>query len=167
VEPTIKIGKTIKSFGKDGFIRIIIEDPYKEDVSSSRYLLIEQEGFCIPYFIDEIDMDAGLVKFDELNGPEETKRLSDSPIFLLERDIKTEAQKPIHTLRIEGFILMDQNQDEIGEILEIIEMPMQELLLVLHKGQEIMIPFHEDLLLGFDKEEKIIQLEITAGLLDL
>lgn len=167
MEPSIKIGKTIKSFGKDGFIRIIINDPYKEDVSSSRYLLIEQEGYCIPYFIDAIDMDAGLVKFDEFKGPEETKSLSDCSIYLLERDITHSIQNPKRTMSLEGFTLIDQNQEEIGEVLEIIEMPMQELLLVVHNDQEIMIPFHEKLLLRFNHEEKIIQLEITDGLLDL
>ncbi|NNF33152.1 MAG: hypothetical protein HKN68_03540 [Saprospiraceae bacterium] len=167
MEPTIKIGKTIKSFGKDGFIRIIIDDPYKEDVSSSKYLLIEQEGYCIPYFIEEIDIDAGLVKFDEFNGPEETKSLSDSIIYMLARDLTYRVQNPINSLGIEGFTLIDQNHEEIGKIKEIIEMPMQELLLVMHKEQEIMVPFHEDLLLGFDKEAKKIQLEITDGLLDL
>ena len=167
MESTIKIGKTIKSFGKEGFIRLVIDEGFKNDLKDSYYILIEQEGYVIPYFIEEIDVEAGLVKFDEINGPEQTKSISDSDIYLLERHIKNPPRINTENSILSGFDLIDQNGNEVGVITDIIEIPMQQILVVKRSDQEILIPFHEDLLIEIDPEDKVIHLEIADGLLNI
>ena len=167
MEPTIKVGKTIKSFGKEGFLRLVVDEGFNNDLKNSYYLLIEQEGYVIPYFIEEIDVDAGLVKFDEIDGPEQTKNISDSDIYLLQRHVQDPLSPKTENTFIRGFELIDQYGNHVGEITDMIEMPMQQILVVRRSDQEFLIPFHEELLLEIDPEDEVIHLEIADGLLDV
>jgi 16S rRNA processing protein RimM len=67
-----------------------------------------------------------------------------------------------------GFSLFSENDKYIGSITGIMKNPGQWLLVVSRSdGKEILIPLHEDLIVGIDKEEKRIIMIIPEGLLDL
>ena len=56
----------------------------------------------------------------------------------------------------------------IGKVSDVIENPGQLLLIVItEKGTEIMVPFHEDLIVSFDKKRKIISMDLPEGLLEI
>ena len=167
MEASTQVGTIIKSFGKDGYMKLVIDGPFLEDVSRSYYLLIEKDGFQLPYFIEDLDLDNGLVKFDEIRGPEDTKEISDKKLFLLSRHVQSIPSKEPLNNHIIGYTVMDQKDQLIGTIKEILSMPMQEIIVVQSGADEFMIPFHEDLLIAFDEAEKFIKLEIAEGLLDI
>ena len=167
MESTIAVGRLIKSFGKDGFMRMIIDPMHEDSVTNSYYLLIEQEGFQLPFFIEDIDLENGLVKFDEIHGPEDTKIISDKELFLLKRHTKPIPDNDDHYSDAIGFSVYDQNDVLIGHIKEILSLPMQEILVVTGNKGEIMVPFHEDLLIEFQSVKRSMKLEIAEGLLDL
>ena len=162
-EPTIKVGQTIKSFGKDGHIRVVIDKPYVEDILRSRYLFVKKEGFLLPYFIEHFDHESSLIKFDEIHSPEEGRTLSDSELYLFRKDV-SKVNTNLPKEGIIGYTLIDQNEKIIGTIIEVLDMPMQVLLNVKILDNEILVPFHEDLLIDFDPKNKILVMELAEGL---
>jgi 16S rRNA processing protein RimM len=166
MEDTLKIGKTIKSFGKDGFIKVVVEDRFRQNLINSKYAFILVEGFLLPYFIESFHEEGDLIKFDEINSPQDARILSDTEIHLFKSDV-TEEQGTVYEDELIGYRLLNQEGLKIGIIKSIIEMPMQVLLEVERNGEDILIPFHEDLVIGYDERKKIIELEIADGLLEL
>ena len=54
-----------------------------------------------------------------------------------------------------------------GYRIEVIENPAQDILIVMVGEKEVMVPLTEALLLGINQDEKLIQMDIPEGLLDL
>ena len=68
----------------------------------------------------------------------------------------------------DGFILLNQDEIEIGVIEDVISMPQQELAQIMTKAQqEILIPLHESLIVDIDPDRKVVKMEIVDGLTDL
>ena len=65
-----------------------------------------------------------------------------------------------------GFTVYDQ-KNELGKVLEVIEQPMQVLLRVDFKGNEIFVPLNESTLIKIDHKKEKITVELPAGLLDI
>lgn len=164
----ILVGHLIKVFGKDGYLKLAKEKGYDDDLQSSRYLVVRKYGDNIPYFIDHLDLDNELVKFESISNPESAKFLSDSPVYLFESDVSIKQRAQIQDEQmLKGFSVTNQYSDFIGEVLDVVKMPMQILLKVDYKGNHVLIPFHETLIVGIDLASKSIQVEITDGLLEL
>lgn len=59
------------------------------------------------------------------------------------------------------------NEEEIGEVIEVIEQPHQVLCTILIEGKEALIPIHEDSLQKMDKKNRKLYVSLPDGLLDI
>ena len=66
-----------------------------------------------------------------------------------------------------GFSVWDENENEIGTVLDYVDIKNNHLLIVEINNREVMIPAHDALIIKVMKKDKIIQLQIPEGLLDL
>src|SRR5690606_31146182 len=66
-----------------------------------------------------------------------------------------------------GYLVVDEQEGELGEITAVQEFPQQFLATVDFDGQELLFPLSEDLILGIDEEEQVIEVELPEGLIDL
>ncbi len=165
---TILVGHLIKVFGKNGYLKLFIEKAYYNDISNSRYLIVRKFGDDIPYFIEDLDVDNDLIKFESISTPEEARFISNCPIYLFEDDVTNKQPVEIRDSQLlRGFEVRDQKNKMIGNVFEIVEMPMQILLKVDYLGEEVLLPLHEELIIAIDMDAKVINLNITEGLLDL
>jgi 16S rRNA processing protein RimM len=166
----VKVGYLIKAFGKSGYLRVNLDKIHLNDIKIAGYLLVDIEGNKKPVFIEDYKEEEDLIKFDTIDGPYEARALSDIPVFLLDKDILT-ASKPeqISNQTIVGFNLFDQENNLIGSVKNIIDLPMQVLLeveLIVNK-EDRLIPFHDSLLISFSSEDKTLHMHIVDGLLEL
>nr|MBA3674377.1 16S rRNA processing protein RimM [Chitinophagaceae bacterium] len=92
-------------------------------------------------------------------------KLIQKEIWLLENDFKKFANKsaPISLL---GFTMINEEED-LGEILEIIEQPHQVLCKILLNDKEALIPIHEEFLNKIDKKNRKVYVTLPDGLLDI
>ena len=65
------------------------------------------------------------------------------------------------------FLIIDEDNITIGTISEILEYPEQLLAKVIYQDKTVLIPIHNDLILGTDAEKKTIQMSLPEGLLSL
>ena len=59
------------------------------------------------------------------------------------------------------------NQEEIGEVLEVIEQPHQILCTISIDGKEALIPIHENSLQKIDKKNRKVYVDLPDGLLEI
>lgn len=70
--------------------------------------------------------------------------------------------------RIVGFVVEDEEYGEVGEIVEVREMPTQYLIVVEGEaGEQVLIPFVEDFIVDVDEAEGVIYMDLPAGLIDM
>ena len=164
-----KIGKLVATYGLKGEIILQHSLGKKTSLRSLEAIFVEEnEEAFLPYFIEsaKIKNDREIyLKLEGIDSKETAHKLIQSEIWLLENDFKKFAASsaPISLL---GFALVNDNQ-ELGEVLEVIEQPHQLLCKILLNGYEALIPVHEDFLKKIDKKDRKIIVILPDGLLDI
>jgi 16S rRNA processing protein RimM len=166
----ILIGRTAKTHGTAGEIKVFIEDRYLDDFAETDVVFINIQGKPAPFFIEELRA-AGdlLLKLEEIDTPAQAKAITSSDIFLRKQDMRTQPDSPADTsFKVyEGFEIADENLGTIGRIIEVIEFPHQEMAVVGYQGGEVMIPLHHSLVKKIDHPARILFLDLPDGILDL
>ncbi len=170
-ETLIRIGHTRKAHGAQGEVKVLIAERYLEDFAKAEVVFLNIQGKPVPFFIEDI-RDAGdlLLKLEEINSPTEAKEIVSKELFLRESDVFSEEEKIegqfIFPACI-GFLLEDAERGPVGEIVDILEFPQQEMALVNSQDREIFIPLHPDLVVLMDKKSKRLVLQLPEGLLEI
>ncbi len=170
----IQIGYTKKTYGVDGILKMHIELPYEATAYEAGHFYLEINGRYLPYFIEGIELGGdALIKFEEVNSKEVATSLTSKGIYVLEKDLILVNEDAITTndsmqyAYLQGYILQDETVGEVGEILEVLEFPQQEMASVTYKEKEVLIPLSEGLINEIIKTEKKIIMSLPEGLLDL
>jgi 16S rRNA processing protein RimM len=105
------------------------------------------------------------MKLEGFNTKESARRLNQKEVWLLKADFDKHAAKssPISLL---GYMMINEGA-EIGEVIEVIEQPMQVLCKIMYLGNEALIPIHEESLDKIDKKKKQVHVTLPDGLLDI
>ncbi len=169
MENYFKIGKLVATYGLKGEIILQHSLGKKTSLKGLETLFIEEKkDSFIPYFIESAKIKSETetyVKFENIASKETAHKLVQKEIWLLENDFKKFADKsaPISLL---GFTMMNEEED-LGEILEIIEQPHQVLCKILLNDKEALIPIHEEFLDKIDKKNRKVYVTLPDGLLEI
>ncbi len=163
------IGKIAATHGLTG--EVILEHALgtKTDLKGLEMLFIEEgKGTFLPFFIESTKLKNAAevyIKLEGYNTMESAKRLTRRDVWLLKNDFEKFVGKssPIGLL---GFMMINEGK-ELGEIIEVIEQPMQVLCKILLNGNEALIPIHEESLLKIDQKKKQVFVELPDGLLEI
>lgn len=163
------IGKIVASHGLTGEVVLQHALGKKTDLKGLQTLFIEErKNSFLPYFVETTsakNQEEVYVKLEGFNTKESARRLNQKDVWLLKADFEKFAAKssPISLL---GFMMINEGE-EIGEIIEVIEQPMQVLCKIIFKGNEALIPLHEESLEKIDKKKKQVFVDLPEGLLDI
>ncbi|MBS1495689.1 MAG: 16S rRNA processing protein RimM [Bacteroidetes bacterium] len=164
-----KIGKLAASSGLKGHLVLQHSLGKKTSLKGLETIFIEEKkDSLLPYFIEsaKIKNDSEtIIKLEGIDVVEVARKLTPKTVWLNAEDFNKFSAKssPIALL---GFHLVSDDTD-LGEIIEVIEQPHQVLCTILYKGNEAMIPVHDENLLEVDKKSKKIFVDIPDGLLDI
>lgn len=168
----IQIGFTKKTHGIAGELKVVIEEPYEDIFLEADRVFLEIKGAKQPFFIKTVRGGGELiVLFEDVANREEALMLQSRGIFLPENELPEEALLPAEDTaehaHLIGYMLLDQEQGQIGQITEVIEMPQQEMAVVQWQGREVLIPLNEQFILAVDEQAKTVRMDLPEGLLAL
>ncbi|MGZ5134366.1 MAG: ribosome maturation factor RimM [Flavitalea sp.] len=163
------IGKFVATFGVQGDLILKHHLGKKTGLKGLETLFIEvKKDELLPYFVETIKIksdDELYVKVEGISSKESARLLVQKQVWLVEEEFHKHAGKsaPISLL---GFHMI-QDDEDLGEILEVIEQPHQLLCRIEWKGKEALIPIHEETLIKIDKKTKKVLVSLPDGLLDV
>ena len=164
-----KIGKIAAAFGVQGEL-VLVHSLGKKTVLNGLEAIFfeEKKDTFLPYFIVSTKIKSEneiYILLDGITTREQARALIKKEVWLSENDFKKFAAgaSPISLL---GFMVVN-NEDELGEVVEVIEQPHQLLCVLLIEDQEVLIPIHEKSLQNIDKENKKLYVSLPDGLLDI
>ena len=164
-----KIGKLAATFGLEG--QLILEHNLgkKTSLKGLENIFIEEiNNSFLPYFIESAKIKNEkeiYLKLEGIASKEQARKFVKREVWLLENDFKkfSGSSAPISLL---GFMVINEN-DELGEVVEVIEQPHQVLCKIILNGKEALLPVHEDSLEKIDKKNRKLFLNLPEGLLDI
>lgn len=164
-----KIGKLAATYGLKG--ELVLKHSLGKKTSLKNletFFVEEKKDTFLPYFIESTKIKNEkeiYIKAEGINNKEDAHKLVQNEVWILEDDFKKFAatSAPISLL---GFIMINQDE-ELGEILEVIEQPHQVLCKILLNGKEALIPIHEEFLDKIDKKNRKVFVTLPDGLLEI
>ena len=162
-------GKITKTHGLKGEITIKLDVANPEDFAELRYVLIEDKGNLIPYFIEnqKISGDKMFVQLQDVKKVEQAVVFIGKAVFLPNDMMPELDEDEFYYKEIVGFKLIDAEKGEIGAISDVLEYPTQAVIQVMKDGKEILIPIHDDIIEKVDKKAKILNIKAPEGLIDM
>lgn len=169
MEEYFKIGKLVAVHGLKGELLLKHTLGKKSSLKGLKVMFIEEKkDSFIPWFIETARVKSEeevYIKFDGIDTREAAVKLVQKEIWVPETDFKKLAAKtaPANLL---GYTIVN-NDDPVGDILEVIEQPHQLLCRLDIKGKEVLIPLHESTLQKIDHKKKQVLVTLPDGLLDI
>ena len=163
----VEIGWVGKAHGLKGEIKAHIQEFYEKDLLAAKSVHIGEPP--VPYFLQYVR--AGgvlLLKFENLDEREQVALLSNRPLFLMEGQVAQQqemAGTPFDALI--GYRIEAEGYPTLGPITGIMDLPSHHLAELQHGGKDVLVPLHEDLIIGIDEQNQLLRMVLPEGLLDL
>ena len=164
-----KIGKFVATFGVEGKLVLKHSLGKKTSLKGLETIFMEErKDAFLPFFIESTAIKTQseiYIKLEGTNTKEAAHKLTQKEVWLAEEDFKKFAAKssPISLL---GFHIINEGED-LGEVLEVIEQPMQVLCKIMINDNEALIPIHDATLQKVDQKKKEVHVVLPEGLLDI
>ncbi len=158
-----EIGYIEKTHGNSGALRFNITLQNDSILKRMEFLFLMHNNQPVPYQIKSINLAARIIHFEGLNTPESSTRLTGSKILMMSGEIneKDTLFKPI------GYQLFNKDNELLGIICNWIAIKNNPLIVLLHNEIEYDLPWHPDLIIKIDKQNKTITYRLPEGILDL
>ncbi len=164
-----KIGKLVAVHGLRGELLLKHELGKKTSLKGLQIIFIEEKkNSFLPLFIESAKIkneEEIYIKLEGINTREAAIKLGKKEIWVPEIDFKKFASKTAPASLL-GYTIINNNEP-LGEILELIEQPHQLLCRLEIKGKEVLIPLHEGSLKKVNHRKKEVLVELPDGLLEI
>ena len=164
------LGKVTRKFSFKGELIVFLDTDTPSHYYGLKKIFLKVDNSYIPYFISKISKyknNSVRVKFEDVKNESEAMELINYEIFLPMEELPKLEGKKFYYHEVIGFKVIDINHGEIGEITHINDQTPQHLFVVKSSGKEILIPINDDFILDLDRINKIVNLKIPEGLLNI
>ena len=181
-----QIAQVLKSNGTDGELVMSFRDIAPEDINLKEPVFIYFDGLPVPFFFESFQKrgnSKALVHLTDIRNQEDVEELVGKAVYIeggedaeltLEEDgwaalVGWMVLTPGHLISedMSDQVEIDEESEiyEVGKIIDFIDIPNNPCIEVETDCGAVMLPIHEDLILGIDQENMEIMIEIPEGLL--
>jgi 16S rRNA processing protein RimM len=166
----VKVGFIRKTHGVHGALVLEFETGFEESVAEVDRFFLEVDGLLVPYFIAEEGFryksaKTAIVEFDWVRSENEARRYVGCQVYLFAWEIVDEAEEA-SVSQFLHYRLLNENTKEIGLITAVDDYSGNIVFTVVSDGQELLVPYNDELLISADEDSKVITLRLPEGLLD-
>jgi 16S rRNA processing protein RimM len=106
-----------------------------------------------------------LVKFKGIETPEDAGKLRNQWVYVRATDVPGLPEGKIYQHEIFGFKVVDENDNPLGELVEIIETGANNVYVVRDEsGKEILLPAIPSVILELDSDRRLMRVHLLEGL---
>ncbi len=164
------IGFFRKTHGIRGEMILEFEPRFEFSVEDAARFFVELDGLLVPFFVKENGLrfksgNSAIVTLIWVDTEKYAKRLVGKPVYLYKTEIVDQPGEPIGS-KFENYLLIDSAIGEIGVIDRVDNYSGNIVITVNYRGEEILIPYNENLLVEINDNQKTIKLKLPEGLFD-
>lgn len=161
------LGTITKKLGFQGDLNLFLDTDEPEIYINLESMLIEKDGLLVPFFLNKAELHRG--QHLKINVKD-----IDSPDDLIGRDVflpisslpKLEGNK-FYYHEIIGIPAIDENNKEIGTIVDVLEQAQTLCVIKNKENKEILIPLIDNFIVEFNREENYLKFSYPDGFLDI
>ncbi|MBP6064798.1 ribosome maturation factor RimM [Bacteroides sp.] len=168
-EDVYKIGMFNKPHGIHGELSFTFTDDIF-DRADCDYLICELDGIFVPFFIEEYRFrsdSTALVKLEGIDSAERARMFTNVEVYFPAKFVEEVTPGDLSWDFFVGFRMEDLHHGPLGEIVDVDTTTMNTLFVVDKEGEELLVPAQEAFIVGVDQEQKLVTVDLPAGLLSL
>lgn len=169
IEESFYIGYVSKTRGLKGEVQLFFEfDDYDELELDVIFLEVNKK--LVPYFVENIKLQnnsTAYATFEDVDHIDKAQPLVRRKMYLPNDKMPERDPEDFRYSDLVGYLVIDEEHGELGEIIEVREMPQQFIATVDMDGKELMFPLYEDLIMDIDMDKEVIEVDLPEGLVDL
>lgn len=160
-----RVGQVLKSNGTDGELLLSFPDIAPEEIDLQEPVFIEFDGLPVPFYFESFTprgRSRALVRLTGVHSLKDADELAGAAVYA--DYFEEEAGEDLT-----GWTVVDAaSGTAVGTVADFEDIPGNTCLWLRRPdGQEVLLPFHEDLLVGLDEKTGTLTLSIPEGVLDL
>lgn len=171
-DEVFKIGMFNKPHGVKGEISFTFTDDIFDRVECD-YIICLLDGILVPFFIEEYRFRSdttALVKLENIDTAEKARMFTNVevyfPVKYADREEEDTEDIPSWNYFV-GFRVEDVKQGELGEITAVDDSTLNVFFAIETEGKEILLPAHEEFIVGLDKKKRLLTVELPDGLINI
>jgi 16S rRNA processing protein RimM len=166
----LKIGFFQKPHGVFGTLLLNFEEGMEEAIEESKVFWVEMDGILVPWFIMEegiriTSSKTALIDLEWITDEDDAKKLVRKSVWI-EKNRDFEVIPVEETKTWLGYEAYRNEKESLGTITEINDYAGNLVLTIEKNGKELLIPFHSDLVSGFDDAGRTITFNLPDGLIE-
>ncbi|UOG73976.1 ribosome maturation factor RimM [Hymenobacter tibetensis] len=168
-----QLGSIGKPHGLKGFVMAFLDvddlDAYRK-VKSVLLELPTAPGKLTAYEVEKLQPQAesrALLKLKGIDRIEEAEPLRNAKLYRPLTELPALEEDQFYFHDVIGYLVVDEQLGELGAVETFYELPQQDLLAMRYKGQEVLIPVVDELILRADQANKKLYVQLPEGLLDV
>ena len=169
----LQIAQVLKSNGTDGELVMSFREIAPEDINLKEPVFIVFDGLPVPFYIESFQKrgnSKALVHLTDIRSQEDVEEIAGKAVYVEDSQVPEMTLEDDGYAALVGWMVLTPAEDEeavyeVGEITEFFDIPNNPCIEVETENGAVMIPLHEDFILGLDPENQEIIMEIPNGLL--
>ncbi len=160
----LRVAQVLKSNGTDGELLLSFFDVAPEDIDLQEPVFIEFDGLPVPFYFESFTPrgnNRALVRLTGVRSLKDADELAGQSVYA---DYFEEEEEE----DLVGWTVCNAEGQTVGTVVDYEDIPGNPCLWVQRPdGEEVLIPFHEDLILSMEESTQTITMSIPEGILDL
>ena len=162
-----ELGTLSKPHGLKGAFHVFldVDDPYEyEDLES---VFVQMGNELVPYFIEDIQIrdNLNLLVLEGIESLDAAKELVGKKLFLPVSFLPKLKDDQFYYHEIIDYQVVDEQKGALGVVKEVYSTGAQDVLIMIYKSKEVLIPLTDEIIPKVDKKSKIVHSRLPDGLL--
>ena len=173
-----QVAQVLKSNGTDGELVLGFREIAPEDINLKEPVFIVFDGLPVPFYIETFAKRGNtkaLVRLTGICSMEDVEEIAGKAVYIEDDQLPEMSIEEDGFAALVGWTLLTPAEEldeedepaliEVGEITDFLDIPNNPCIEVETENGAVMLPLHEDFILGLDPEYQEIIMQIPAGLL--
>ena len=158
----LRVAQVLKSNGTEGEVLMSFLEIAPEDIDLQEPVFIEFDGLPVPFYFESFTPRGARRALARLTGVRSLKDADELAGKAVYADYFEEEEEE----DLVGWTLCNADGQAVGAVVDYEDIPGNTCLWVERPdGEQVLVPFHEDLVLSVDKKTGTLTLSIPEGLL--
>ena len=160
----LRVAQVLKSNGTDGELLVSFFDVAPEDMDLQEPVFIEFDGLPVPFYFESFTPrgnNRALVRLTGVRSLKDADELAGQSVYA---DYFEEEEEE----DLVGWMVCNAEGQTVGTVVDYEDIPGNLCLWVERPdGEQVLLPFHEDLILSMEESSQTLTLSIPEGILEL
>lgn len=158
----VPLGKIIKPHGVKGELKVFLYNDRSSTLKEGLYIWFKLDEKFVKYSVNNlrgITKKSQILKIKEVDTFDQAMIISKKEFFVSRNDFEELDENSFYLNDLIGCDVFDEKNQSLGKILDVLNFPANDVLLISYEDKEIMVPFVEDFILLFDLDNRLVKLK--------